>query len=381
MAPKKRPRGSNKKFDDAETTIEENGGQRSGKRRAVSRAVSSGLVSTFFANEKVRPAATAGRRIADLHLDSKIQDDGRLRSIIASLPERFPTEKAALFEQLRSKFGTWWLQWRAGYSLLFYGYGSKRKILRTFATECSSDGACLEVDGMHKGATARQILANVAALASLEKPSQFHFSPIDDMLDTIRQEAPERKIYVIIHNIDGPALRDIDSQRLLSDLAALPNVHLAATVDHVNAPVLWDLQCRDRFRWLWYHAATFQPYVDEIAGAALPSLLVGRKEACTQQSALVVLSSLASTARQVFRLIAMSQLDHDVRNGGITFQTLFTSCREQFIVSNEMLLKTFLTEFRDHDLLVTKRGEDGSDLLTIPLDREALQAVLAEMDG
>ena len=39
---------------------------------------------------------------------------------------------------------------------------------------------------------------------------------------------------------------------------------------------------------------------------------------------------------------------------GITFQYLFQCCRERFLVSNESLLKSFLTEFRDHELLQTK---------------------------
>lgn len=39
---------------------------------------------------------------------------------------------------------------------------------------------------------------------------------------------------------------------------------------------------------------------------------------------------------------------------GVTFQRLFQQCRERFLVSNEMLLKTFLTEFKDHELLQTK---------------------------
>lgn len=39
---------------------------------------------------------------------------------------------------------------------------------------------------------------------------------------------------------------------------------------------------------------------------------------------------------------------------GITFQRLFQLCRERFLVSNEMLLKSFLTEFRDHELLGTR---------------------------
>lgn len=40
----------------------------------------------------------------------------------------------------------------------------------------------------------------------------------------------------------APGLRDVAGQRMLSELAALPNVHLAASFDHVNTPLLWDMQ-------------------------------------------------------------------------------------------------------------------------------------------
>ncbi len=37
-------------------------------------------------------------------------------------------------------------------------------------------------------------------------------------------------------------LRSHEGQRLLSELARLPRVHLAASMDHVNAALLWDQQ-------------------------------------------------------------------------------------------------------------------------------------------
>jgi hypothetical protein len=37
-------------------------------------------------------------------------------------------------------------------------------------------------------------------------------------------------------------LRDAAGQRMLSELAALPNVHLAASYDNVNTHLLWDMQ-------------------------------------------------------------------------------------------------------------------------------------------
>ena len=54
---------------------------------------------------------------------------------------------------------------------------------------------------------------------------------------------------------------------MLSELAALPNVHLAASVDHVNAALLWDLQTRDRFGWVWHNATCYTPYFREVGFA------------------------------------------------------------------------------------------------------------------
>jgi len=365
--PKDAPSDSNTSGDEDEDGLRPYQRQRKGQ-------INHGLVSTFFTPHR----AGSTRSVSDLNIAAG--DEGSLRSLVASLPERFPNEKNALRRRLESQFGKWWAQWRTGHSLLFYGFGSKRALLQKFATKCSSDGACLSVNGMQPDISARQILLWTAGLATMVKPTNYRSTSTADLLDLVIEQHPTRQIYLVIHNIDGPGLRHSNGQRLLSELAALPNVHLAASIDHVNAPLLWDLQTKDRFAWLWHQIPTFQPYVDEVAAAAVPSLLVGRKEACTQQSALVVLSSLSHTAREVFRLIADAQLDPSGA-GGITFQRLFTSCRERFLVSNEMLLKAFLTEFRDHDILQSKRGQDGGDVLCVPLDVEALQQVLSGMEG
>ena len=54
-------------------------------------------------------------------------------------------------------------------------------------------------------------------------------------------------------------------------------MHLAASADHANAPLLWDLQTSDRFGWAWHEAHTYEPYLREVAHAAVPSVLVGRR--------------------------------------------------------------------------------------------------------
>lgn len=44
-------------------------------------------------------------------------------------------------------------------------------------------------------------------------------------------------IYVIVHNIDGPGLRDDDVQQTLANLASSKHVRMVASIDNINAPI------------------------------------------------------------------------------------------------------------------------------------------------
>jgi origin recognition complex subunit 2 len=55
--------------------------------------------------------------------------------------------------------------------------------------------------------------------------------------------------YLVVNNIDGVALRTPEAQATLADLAATGVVRLVASVDHVNAPLLWDKKLLARFNW------------------------------------------------------------------------------------------------------------------------------------
>jgi hypothetical protein len=159
-----------------------------------------GAVSSFFLPQN----GGSDRTLADLRMEKF--DEFSMRDLVARLPDHNRAAKAAARTRIEAQFGAWWAQWRAGNSLLLYGFGSKREILRRFAEAFASDGACLEVDGLHPGLSARQVLARTAALARLAKPGSVLGSK-EDMLDAIRSEGPHRHIYIILHNIDGPGAR------------------------------------------------------------------------------------------------------------------------------------------------------------------------------
>lgn len=56
-----------------------------------------------------------------------------------------------------------------------------------------------------------------------------------DLIENTLKKYPDDKIYLLIHNLDGPMLRSKKVQDKLSYLASIPNLHLVASVDHINA--------------------------------------------------------------------------------------------------------------------------------------------------
>ena len=77
-------------------------------------------------------------------------------------------------------------------------------------------------------------------------------------------------------SIFDAALRSSEAQGLLAELSALPNISFVASMDHVNAPLLWDKQMAARFDWLFFDVTNYTPYHLETAN--VPSLLVGRRQ-------------------------------------------------------------------------------------------------------
>ena len=87
---------------------------------------------------------------------------------------------------------------------------------------------------------------------------------------------------------------------------------------------------------------------------------------------------------------------------GMTFPHMYRKCREKFLVTNEVALRSHLAEFRDHQLVASRhaahrvaaarepiagaglapggctrrRNAEGADELLVPLDAEELQQLL-----
>jgi len=68
----------------------------------------------------------------------------------------------------------------------------------------------------------------------------FSSQSVEDLLSFLNGPHSDENdclVCIVIHNIDGPALRDPDSQQFLARIACCSHVSMVASIDHVNAPL------------------------------------------------------------------------------------------------------------------------------------------------
>ena len=191
----------------------------------------------------------------------------------------------------------WKFLMSTNHSLLLHGYGSKIKMLNTFASkELHSSGDVLTLNGFDPGINISQILHIVVQLFlnGIEPSPEVNLSSEESnsagiyeigmlrtphrLQSTIVQRAISigkalgarhpKPIYIVLHNIDGVGLRSKESQKALSALVVHSTfnvaanskdgefnnsrvVRIAASVDHVDAPLfLWDVETSNNFSWV-----------------------------------------------------------------------------------------------------------------------------------
>lgn len=290
------------------------------------------------------------------------------------LQPRNRMQKQALLQGYRQQHDRWRFLLRQRFSLLFYGFGSKRGLLEAFAEEALTDGGVLACDGLAPGINSKQVLQAVAsALTHRSCKSHSH----SELLSLIVSEPPCRQLYLLLHNIDGPGLRSAEEQLWLSRLSQAPAVRLVASVDHVNAALLWNSRMAAAFNWLWVDGTTYAAYDAETR--SVPPIITSCKQSSTKRAATTVLSTLVSNAREVFKVLAAQQLE-DPSAAGVSFPLLLRVVRdERYILNSEHALKSILTELRDHELIKLRPGPDGGEVMYVPMEPDMLRAALQDM--
>ena len=219
---------------------------------------------------------------------------------IVSLDIRFSINIVQIKELLRDhlvQFPRWMSLLHRGYSIVCYGLGSKKSLLHKFHEEYLLEKDCVVVNGFFPSLTLKQILSTISEeILELEGNFSSTAEHIEEILANLSSD-----LYLIIHNIDGPMLRNTKAQSAISQLVGSRRVHLLCSIDHINAPLIWDQQCLARLNLLWFDSTTFLPYLAEAGDAS--SLLVRKTASSALSSLTSVWASLTPNAKKIYVII------------------------------------------------------------------------------
>ncbi|KAK2576437.1 hypothetical protein KPH14_005770 [Odynerus spinipes] len=302
---------------------------------------------------------TSNRTLARLR-NSRFTRD-KLQELLANQDHVTKTHKKLIYslsKDYREFFPMWYFIMEEGYTLLLHGLGSKRNLINDFHNELIADHPTLVVDGFFPSLTIKDILDGIIVdLLGLSIPAGT--TECIELISKVLKKNSKDRLYLLIHNIDGIMLRSNKIQDILSSLARVPNLCIMASVDHINAPLLWDHMKHSKYNFYWWDATTLLPYEAETSYES--SLLIQQSGALALSSLHNVFLSLTSNARAIYKLLIQYQLDNNSASDftGMAFKDLYRIAREGFLVSTDLALRAQLTEFIDHKLVRTKRNKDG----------------------
>ncbi|EIW68021.1 hypothetical protein TREMEDRAFT_72084 [Tremella mesenterica DSM 1558] len=267
-----------------------------------------------------------------------------------------------LMGDLESRFEQWEMELEEGFNLLFYGFGSKRRLLNKFvSTKLIKKGHCVVVNGHFPQMGIKDILVAVedslgipqdmdlglSGNTPLERmtnriysyflPLQKHsdhdgrmrngeagtrngmkkFSKSSSAVESIREETKrsKRDLYLLIHNIDSPGLRTSKSLSILSVLTSNPRIHLLASFDHIHTPLLFSQtnnispSSHLGFNFLYHNITTYDDYTLELSYHRLAtSRLTTTSTGISEEAVLQILKSVPPMAVRLFKLLVEKQL-------------------------------------------------------------------------
>jgi len=305
-----------------------------------------------------------------------------VNSLLGDTGIQYKEEVKELLQDHAVYFPKWLSLLHRGFNIVTYGLGSKKSLLHQFHDQHLTGKDTVVVNGFFPSLTIKSVLSHISEdVLEMETSPASATDHLAEILATMDEE--KEHVYLIVHNIDGTTLRNEKSQDILAGLAGHPKIHLICSIDHINAPLIWDQRRLSKLNFIWFDCTTFLPYREETGSEN--SLMTRQSGGLQLASLSSVWPSLTPNAKKVFLVIVKYQMDNTDTGladySGLSFMELYRLCRADFLVASDLALRAQLTEFRDHQLVLSKRGSvDGGEYLTIPLDRPTLQAFLENIE-
>ena len=265
-------------------------------------------------------------------------------------------------------FPQWEFELSEGFTVCLYGMGSKRSLMRKFATHISKNKSNRDdeagpkiviVNGYVRTITPRDILSTIWSALEPSKPvpGAQPAAILQSITSHLANTSPTTNLTILVNSIDAPPLRKPSTQSLLAQLASHPQIHLICSADTPDFPFLWDVSLRSTFNFAFHDATTLAPLTAELDVVDDVHELLGRaaRRAGGRQAVAFVLKSLTQNARSLYALLVaevLTALDEDGGGGGdggenpgLEYRILYNKAVEAFVCpSSEMAFRQLLRE-------------------------------------
>lgn len=206
----------------------------------------------------------------------------------------------------QTNFDRWMLEMSKGYNIILYGSGSKQQLLHKFCETHLADKPLIVVNGFFPSITIKDILQMIKVnLLEISTNSRNDHETVDLIASTLNS-IPNGHVFLVLNNIDGVMLRKTKDQHIISRLTKIKNFHLIASIDHINALLMWDQTCMNNFNFVWYDCTTMLPYTNE---TAFENSVFFQNSGDLDLAAMSnVFQSLTKNARGIYMILVNSQI-------------------------------------------------------------------------
>ncbi|KAI8947031.1 origin recognition complex subunit 2-domain-containing protein [Xylaria longipes] len=346
----------------------------------------------YFAQNRPGTAKTSNNTLASL----KLLTHEEYFSILREYKDSHEDDIEFLDSIHVQSFPQWAFELSQGFSVCLYGYGSKRALLHKFAKHVynmiSDHGShrIVVVNGYVRAnmSSLRDILSVIAG--AIEPKYKLAAGGPSVMMENLKSLLSSHNITitVVLNSIDAAPLRRPGFQSILAQLAAHPQIQFVCSADTPDFTLLWDSSLRSSFSFVFHDCTTFVPFTAELEPVDDVHELLGRKARRVggKEGVAYVLRSLTDNARNLYRLlvgevlIAMDdEADSSGENPGVEYRMVYNKAVEEFICSSEMAFRTLLKEFHDHQMITSRKDVLGTELLSVPFQKEELEGILEDI--
>ncbi|CAI2165468.1 9266_t:CDS:2 [Funneliformis geosporum] len=337
----------------------------------------------YFEDNAMQAGRFRAKKTSD-DIVSSIHIEPELSSVI----ERHVEEFNEIESFITKYFTQWEFQLNFNQNILFYGFGSKERILELYQAFYNKKKI---ISWFHFYGNGDLLTLNLAYLTLLEnlfgpksKYSNFTLVRKADLIRDYFKTTDVKSIFkIIIHDLDGSVFENLEARTALVLLSGIPNIHLLATSESINFFSIWNLIEVDRMNW---HAHEITSYGNYKLPMASKKKLVKTCQnfGLEKKEVKSVLMSFNNRRREMFYTLANHIVEAkrrtDTNWNVISLNKFFNYCNKNLVCREKKNFNLYLEDYVRQGIFISNKTRYGETRITIPMSFPDIKAMLLDKE-